>query len=228
MDLSRRELVGDLASQLTEPVYWYVVDTIEAASVGSSFVQSGCGLNFQGGQITLSTCMHRMRTWHDVDTWKKYWIACFSGGSSRPQSHGLVCLWKVGLAFGTQAAFWNGLPERTRLYKSATLNYLGDVYEPLEGTPLEGEEAYDPDAYVRPATHVHLKDGTWRGDIDYEGKMVREGKVPPVRQPANLVAEESHTYVWRRLKLCLNKGKTFQGARLLDLEEFLDHLEETE
>jgi len=42
-------------------------------------IQTGCGLNFEGGRLTLCTCKRRMRTYPGVD--KGAWIAVFASGA---------------------------------------------------------------------------------------------------------------------------------------------------
>lgn len=173
-------------------VFAYVLTTIKID--GKSFVQTGSAPNFQGGLITLCTCMRYHRTWWK--TWKGTWVAGFCG-KNWPGGNQLFYLMQVAEDYDSQFDLWNDLSTTARNAKSATRNRFGDVYEPNTTTPAT---RYDPDTYLRPIdkspenSHVHLRKEDWKQDICYRYPQLDH------KMPKLLVGDPDRSFLWRRPK----------------------------
>ena len=93
-------------------VYSYVIATVDR--VDDAFVQYGSGPNWQGGKVTLCTCKHSMRAFHEPAEWKGVWIAGFCGLAAGQGRNALVYLMKVGQAYESHSELWHALPSPVR------------------------------------------------------------------------------------------------------------------
>lgn len=203
-------------------LYSYVVKTVEKEN--SNFCQTGSGPNFQGGYITLCSCMHGMRAFRDICGWKDVWIA---GICKKDYGNALFYLMKVEKAFDSQYSLWNALPGEARKAKNARYSKFGDIYEPM--LHLNNNEKYDPDKYYSPfcdnarqLKHVHLDDdNSWRKDINYFNRWCKGA--------AMLLGDQCNSFIWTKPTLFLKHpdGKKFvRGQKSWTLSNFLKQLQE--
>ena len=182
LNLRGRALGKRLAKFQEDTVYSYVVTTVEHRE--GRLRQEGSAPNFQGGLITLCSCKHWMRTFRDLESWKRVWIA---GYTRKDLCNMLFYLMRVSVAFESHRELWfsDRISEETKLKKAAHLSKFGDIYKPK----YEASDAYSPRDYVRPCDcHVHRASGLWREDIDYYS--ANHG-----RRPALLVGDPKHSFL---------------------------------
>jgi len=153
LNLNIEELINKVQDQNIKTIYAYVLTTIEYSQ--NEFVQTGCAPNYQGEFITLFTCKRYMRSFHTKEYWKNnVWIAGITGSNS-PMSNKLFYFMKVKETFISQFEAWNYFNVSIRKDKSASCNFLGDLYEPKFADILI-EEQFDVEKYIKPKNHVHL------------------------------------------------------------------------
>lgn len=194
-------------------VYSYVLTTVEKDAHGS-FIQRGSAPNFQGGFITLCTCMHYMRTWRSVDDWKGVWIAGFTGiGTLSDHRNYLFYLMKVQKAFQSHKELWEWLPPDVKKAKSSRYSICGDVFEPKSSL----KDPFNPRDYHPPTKgHVHENENKWYQDINYvNGKT---GK-----RSALLVGDPSFSFLWTKPKLYFknNHPRTKRWESIQDFTQLL-------
>jgi hypothetical protein len=196
-------------------IYYYVVATVHNRN--GYFYQTGCGPNFQGDIVTLCTCKHYMRTFFGTSDWVGKWIAGFSSISAGEGNNALVFLMKVATAFKSQKDLWESdlIPSENKLAKSARLNELGDLYEPIS----DSCNPYDYQWYVPPhKNHAHLVNDEWHKDIDYH-------KGCSNRKPALLVGDPVNSYLWDK-PMILYASKIHRGQKKSSIDIFLAYLQE--
>jgi hypothetical protein len=194
INLRKQELLKKLENEKgQDKVYAYIVDTLRLSDHGSnSLVQTGCGPNFQGGAITLTTCKYWMRTWGKVEDWKKdVWIAGFTPGRLfENKDNFLFYLMKVADSFESHKSLWIYLKEnqpRTAIAKNARYHRFGDLFEPK---PSQNDFGFS--SYFKPCEeHVHGKKNNkgserWHLDVDKcHGKP-----------HALLLGDREKSYIW--------------------------------
>ena len=187
LNLSRKALWRRINKFQHDEVRSYIVTTTTEDEQGR-LRQCGSGPNFQGGMITLSSCMHRMRTsFIDIESWKGVWVAGFTNFKGRQV---LFYLMRVSQAFQSQRGFWfsESIPRGTKKAKAAHLSKFGDIYKP------KGKSAthYSYREYLGPCEdHVHSEPRHWHKDINY-----RKGYSQ--RKPALLVGNPEVSFLWDR------------------------------
>jgi hypothetical protein len=144
--------------------------------------QRGCGPNFQGGRITLCTCMRYHRTWPSIQ--KGTWIAGFSGNRSGNKLFYLMRVEHVAETF-TELRDSGWLPDYQA--KSARYDVFGDVYEPL--SRATARQPHDPHLYYAPIEgHKHGCGLEWHKDI----KSFRSGRPHKL-----LLGQPGKSFIWR-------------------------------
>ena len=184
LDLPFKALLQKIAPFQQDTVYPYVVATVR--NHNDRLYQTGSGPNFQGGLITLCSCKHQMRTYPEVKSGKRVWIAGFTG-SSGLVSNKLFYLMMVSQTFESHYELWlsESIPEETKVAKAAHLDKFGDIYQPK--VPLD--DPYCHLSYIAPCEdHVHCDPCDWRKDINYPD---RHG-----RTPALLVGCPEYSFLW--------------------------------
>jgi hypothetical protein len=191
-------------------VFAYVLSTVEVDK--DRFVQYGSAPNFQGGLITLCTCMRHHRTWWD--SWKGVWVAGLCGKNIK-NGNQLFYLMHVTYEAESHFELWySPIMRASREAKSAQHDVFGDLFEPKSSC---AKGRFDPDNYVRPVKgHRHEKDNKWHADINYiYGK----------RRPKLLVGDPAHSYLWEEPK-CSFTGKRHPRFKVYQsLQEFLNRLQ---
>jgi hypothetical protein len=193
-------------------VYSYIVATVKNHE--GDFVQKGSAPNFQGDLITLCTCKHRMRTFHDMLEWKNKWIAGFTGVEAGNGSNVLVYLMKVGYTFESHSDLWNSkeISWGTKQAKTTHLHKCGDIYEPKDA--FVGP--FDCQSYVPPCKeHSHYKDDGWYKDIDYKGCKGRK--------PVLLAGDTDYSFLWEKPKVVYN-GRLPRNSKKLELKVMIENL----
>ncbi len=198
-----------------ERVYAYVLTTVKVDRHGG-FVQTGSAPNFQGGFITLCTCMRQMRTYRKADAWKDVWIAGFTGvnilGDHRNY---LFYLLRVKEAFHSHKELWDWLDSTVKKAKNASRYKFDEVYEPLPNLT----DSFDRNQYCEPIKepkHVHFKNDQWFKDIDYINTKTK-------RRPALLVGAPDYSFLWSRPKIYFN-DKLPRTMYLDNIREFITKL----
>lgn len=210
MDLSLSELKS-LCFDRESQVYAYVVTTVKEKN--GSFCQTGCAPNFQGGHITLCTCKHLMRTWKKPEEWREIWIAGFTSKKIGGKNY-LFYLMQVERAFPSFKDIWETLDDSTRTAKNATLNFQGDLYEPIE----KGFDKFDRTSYrapvEKPLEHKHLKNNMWKEDIDYKG----------LGTLALLLGSQNQSFLWTNRLIYVNRQMPRQAKKWDTLDSFVKSL----
>ena len=169
-----------------EDVYCYVVSTVEYDE--GRMYQTGSSPNFQGGVVTLCSCMHWMRTYRDSKDWPGAWIAGFL--SCTPLGvHKLFYLMRVSEAFKSHRKLWESrsISIRTKEAKAAHLDGFGDVYEPRKSSG----KRYGYRNYKAPCEgHVHQLDDLWHKDVKHT-----KGKAG--RPSALLLGDPKFSFLWQ-------------------------------
>ncbi len=189
-------------------VFCYKLTTLTQA--GEELEQRGCGPNFQGGRITLCTCMRYHRTWPSIG--KGTWIAGFSGNQTGNKLFYLMKVEHVANAF-TELRDSGCLPNYRA--KSARYDVFGDVYEPLSAATAR--QPHNPDLYYEPIKdHRHGYNSEWRKDI----KEFASGKPHKL-----LIGEPGKSFIWRHPRYSY-KEKPQPRFRLFQTAvEFYTHLQ---
>jgi hypothetical protein len=196
LDLTKSDLERRIG-HLTGQVRFYTLNSIKEDGAGL-LQQTGSGPNFQGGELTLCTCVPHIRAeprWANAAEW---WIAGFTDTklkSLRHRSgsliHYLFYLAKVQVAYTSPAELWHALDDRARRKKSTRLHPLGDVFEPNPSSPCK--DHHKADHYFPPMLgHDHrMSDlqAIWK-DYDIE-------QCPHRRHPRLLRADPSLTFIWQ-------------------------------
>ena len=209
-NLRRKALTRKIAKFREDTVYSYIVTTVERRK--GRLRQEGSAPNFQGGLITLCSCKHWMRTFRNIESWKRVWIA---GYTSKSLGNKLFYLMRVSEAFESHRELWfsDCVSEETKSRKAAHLSRFGDIYEPKSET----SDAYSPRDYTLPRqSHVHRDSDIWRKDIDYPAKHGR--------RPALLVGDPKHSFLWDDPVLSY-PFKLFQGQKKTTLSELFPFIE---
>ncbi len=218
LNLSLKELKARLLKIETGNalIYWYVIRTIK--NKDGTFVQTGCGPNFEGDVITLCTCKHHMRTYRKIDSWENEWIAGFSGVGAGEGKNVLIYLMQVGQAFESQYNLWDSgvLSKKELRAKNSQFNKLGDLYKPKESSLKEDQRFQVKNYQVPHQDHAHFKKEKWHKDIFYPDRWNR--------RPVLLVGDRKHSFLWSRPTISLPKGNVGQGERKGNLSEFLEAL----
>src|SRR5688572_5561168 len=163
-------------------VFSYKLTTLKKS--GGKFVQDGCAPNYQGGRITLCTCMHYHRTWPRIDVGT--WIAGFSDNAAGNE---LFYLMRVGSVCDSFHKLWHSGLIPSLPAKSTSCDIYGDLYEPR--TAATAAAPYNPALYKMPvAGHKHLRGGAWMRDISFtHWSTGRSHKL--------LIGEPGNSIVWK-------------------------------
>ena len=184
LNLTCEDISEKIAPFQQDTAYSYVLKTVELKE--GRLRQWGSAPNFQGGLITLCSCMHRMRTsLPGTKSWKGVWIA---GYTSKALGNHLFYLMRVSEAFASHREIWfsNRIPKATKNKKAAHLDRFGDIYKPRS----ESADRYRYRDYIRPCnTHVHREPSHWHKDINY-------CKGYKQRKPALLVGHPEWSFLW--------------------------------
>ncbi len=182
-----RAAIGGASGGASGRVRSYKMTSVRLAD--GKFRQAGCGPNFQGGRLTLCTCMHPLRAEREAEEWRGWWIAGLTNQCG--------CVWvfylaEVGCAYESQRDLWNAMSSETREAKSTRYDVHGDLYEPQ---PLQESDPFDPANYFSPMIgHRHRfrqDDDTWRRDIDFFHANFK-------RHSAYLLASPRRTFIWEQ------------------------------
>jgi hypothetical protein len=192
------EMLAKIPAALQQrPAFVYVVDSVNVFP--DEFVQTGCAPNYQGGLMSLCTCMHLHRSSpppkgrrgpNPTDPWGGIWVAGL-GSTSGERPRALFYLMLIGQTFNSPMACWNGLanPEA----KSAFRDRFGDIYEPLSsaGSSPWSERSYKDHR----ADHCH-DPAHRRHDIEsnYYGRNARL-----------LIGDPNLSFLWSAPQVTLTK-----------------------
>jgi hypothetical protein len=220
LDISLDNLRVRLANHQRDQVYSYVMTSVRTRD--GFYQQEGCGPNFQGGVLTICSCMHQMRTYDGAKA--GLWVSGFTGVHGAREGNGLFYLSRIQDSARSQYALWEKLPPIVKLAKAAHLDPRGDLFEPrvvLEDP--EGDEAYDVTNYKRPIPgHVHAQPDDpnhWYRDIDYVGSQTG-------RRQVFLIGEPEMTFIWTRPLIVYRglNGKKHPRFKPLEMSRYLDLL----
>lgn len=199
------------------PVFAYVLTTVAVDGVGR-FLQKGSAPNFQGGLISLCTCMHYHRTWWS--SWRDVWVAGFCGMNQKGGNQ-LFYLMQVGGEYDNHAELWHSLEANTRDAKSARRSRFGDVYEPNGATAAT---AHEPNHYFPPYDngpgdqHVHLAHDHWKQDICFRYPA------NDAKQPRLLIGDPERSLLWRKPRYAYTERQHPRNRVYDSMTEFYQHL----
>ncbi len=253
LNLDLEELKGKLTEKgvcgvsLDDIVYVYVVTTTRVAPVRNSYEirQEGCGPNFEGGIITLTTCKHYMRSSYELKGILdngKLWIAGVTSKSNKKnplREYVLFYLMKVDSTIIANSFYdlWNQFNQvqNIRNIKDACNNPLGDLYRPKSNCNFNvGNNKWDLNCYYPPCrNHVHVVycHNCWIKDISYccsnnRRPLLLVGENPFMGKKKD--SNNFNSYLWTEAKIKFvpnkpNKNKNFRTMKLT-LQEFLHRL----
>ena len=188
-------------------VFSYKMTSVTQA--GDELEQRGCGPNFQGGRITLCTCMRYHRTWPSIG--EGTWIAGFTGNHSGNKLFYLMKVDHVAETF-TKLRDSDWLPDYRA--KSSRYDVFGDVYEPLSKATVS--EPHNPELYYPPIEgHKHGYKFEWHKDI----KRFHSGKSHKL-----LVGEPGNSFVWRHARYRYTPQPHPRFQLFENATDFLKHL----
>jgi hypothetical protein len=177
---------------------------------GDELEQRGCGPNFQGGRITLCTCMRYHRTWPSIE--KGTWIAGFTANHA---GNKLFYLMRIEHVAETFTELWNSDWVPDRRAKSARYDVFGDVYEPL--SRATAKHPHNPDLYYEPVEgHKHNYGLEWHKDI----RRFHLGKPHKL-----LVGEPGKSFIWRRPRYSYKEQPHPRFQLFQTTAEFFKHLQ---
>jgi len=220
LDVSLANLRGILSDHGRDMVYAYVMTSVETKD--GAFLQCGCGPNFQGGEITICTCMAQMRTFGNVKP--GVWVSGFTSVDGTSKGNGLFYLTQIHDSAVSQYDLWNKLPPGVRMAKAAHLDPYGDVFEPTVSFENPGDlAAFDTGNYKRPIKgHVHATErhpNRWHFDVDYVGRQTG-------RRQAFLIGDSTMTFIWTRPLIYFNgsPGERHPRSKKRDIRGLLEVL----
>lgn len=199
-NFSKDKLKSTLNKNLDDKVYYYVIKSVKKES--EVYKQSGCGPNFEGGLITLTTCKHFMRTFSGIK--EGCWIAGFTSVNPNDDNY-LFYLARIEKTYPTHYELWNCLDKNEQKIKSASNNILGDIFEPLQ---KKDQNKYT--SYKTPhKNHAHRAKNVWHDDIEYRAR----------NKPAKLLKfDPNASYVYSKPILKIkNIGRAQRVAKSLDI-----------
>ena len=171
-------------------VFSYKLTTIEESK--GSLIQHGTAPNYQGGKITLCTCMHHHRTWPRIDIGT--WIAGFSDNAS---GNKLFYLMRVEHTVYSFDAMWRSHFIANLAAKSGSRDIFGDLYEPV--SMKTSANPYNPAFYRHPISgHKHLARVAWQHDIKFRHWSTR-------KPHKLLVGEPGKSFLWRHSRYSYKK-----------------------
>lgn len=205
-------------------VYGYVLSTLEPEKNDEldkvTFRQKGSAPNFQGGIITLCTCMHHMRSYKENSTeWKGVWIAGFTNRNEAWEKRNcLFYLMQVQDPYDSHKDIWDNL-RKARGFKNAREYKFGDLYEPK---PNIRSKVFSASSYHEPdSNHVHRRKenpNEWKNDI--ECKCLG-------RRPVRLVGDPKFSFLWSSPNISFKRGpekRPFRIKHWNTIEKFLKSL----
>jgi hypothetical protein len=164
-------------------VFSYKLTTL--GMYNGALVQDGNAPNYQGGRITLCTCMHHHRTWPRIDVGT--WIAGFSDNASGNKLFYFMCVERKLDSFD---AMWRSGYIPNLAAKSASRHIFGDLYQPV--SMKTSANKYDPVFYQHPiAGHKHLPGNAWQNDITFRHWQTKN-------RPKLLVGQPGKSFLWQR------------------------------
>jgi len=211
----------------------YKVSSVKVSQNKKSFIQTGCGPNFEGDLLSQCTCRHDIRQKHTCNEWKNNWIAGITGKLSicgKSEDTYLFYLMKVDRAFCSFKQLWNYYNEDNPSLidaKQTTTNVLGDLYIPRND---DIDDEWKVENYINSTRkHLHFKYFNKLKDINYpewrKQRAKKKGKkLYRVNHAKLLLGNVDRSYVWRFPKIrALGWHKT--RAASYTIEEFLKILE---
>lgn len=214
--------LADLRKRLLQSsgrTYSYIVQSVKMNNDSNEFEQLGSAPNFQGGRLTLCTCKHQMRTRRSPNEWEGTWVAGFTSRTIHDSKNWLFYLAKIDKAYESQCDIWNGVNPETREAKAAHLNYLGDLFMPME-PHLVGRAKFSPTRYQIPVVHSHRNQSNpdgWKKDINYVHSKTH-------RQPSLLAGDPELTFIWDEPTIYLPGKHCRDYAKWFSIGELLSQL----
>jgi hypothetical protein len=189
-------------------VFSYKLTTLKK---NGGVVQHGNAPNYQGGRITLCTCMHHHRTWPRIR--KGGWVAGFTDNEAGNE---LFYLMRVEETLDSFDAVWRSRFGSSAAAKSASRDIFGDLYEPVSASTAA--HPYDVRFYKPPiAHHKHLPGGAWKHDIQFKNWQTG-------MRHKLLVGERGKSYLWQHPRYTY-KAKPHPRFRFHDsVADFLNTL----
>lgn len=181
--------------------------------------QRGSAPNFQGGCLTLCTCVHQIRAEKTPEDWLNDW---WFAGFTIPKQCGRVWLFylaKVEQVYKSQSEICNALSPQTRKAKTTRRNPLGDIYEPnpssLCDDPFDAAHYHPP--MIGHSHHQEQSDDKWLKDIEFHHKKF--GRRPPA-----IAAKPQLTFLWQTPLLFVDPDKHARNQTWSSMAELLDSL----
>ncbi|MBP7653484.1 hypothetical protein KA977_08680 [Candidatus Dependentiae bacterium] len=203
-------------------VYIYKLSTIRFEN--NQMQQKGSAPNFQGGLITLCTCKKYLRTYSEIKTTPRVWIAGLTSSTKNIKNPfgSLFYLMKIGERYESFYDIWLANNKTVQSAKSACNNELGDFYEPkIKKIKEHSEDRFNSINYEFPnENHSHIinDEDEWRTDIEcvYNNK----------RRPVLLSGNINFSFLWSAPKIKFNEDISRGGLKCSSINNFFKKLEE--
>ena len=209
-NLSAKDLMQKLNQYQNDEIYFYVLTTLKW--VNEEIIQQGCGPNLEGDLITLCTCKHYLRTFPDIrpNTWIAGLTSLNLSKKIRFPSL-LFYLTRISHVYDTHAELWNNLTKKQRGIKSASVNVLGDIYQPKSASiNFDGLNSKNYEAPI--PKHVH--EPFYSNDIN-----------PGYKKTTKLIQGDFDlSFAWNKPKITWKGNPVGKGQRKLILRDFIAQL----
>lgn len=207
----------------------YTVKSVEPSRKGdNTFIQAGCGPNFEGGLISQCTCRHDIRAkWYTLTGWRSKWLAGFTGyGKNRCGDSYLFYLMKIDTTFSSFKQLYDEYQRRDRnliKVKRADKNPFGDLYYPKK--EVIGNE-YDITYYEGlHRDHSHKKIKRRLKDINYPEFTKKYLKNVTDQHASLLLGDVEHSFLWKTPMIRYKRRHAPRHHKWKDIASFLDNLE---
>jgi len=184
----------------------YKVSTVKGSQDTTSFIQTGCGPNFEGGLLSQCMCRHDIRQRHTCEEWENNWIAGITGKLSmcgKSEDTYLFYLMKVDKAFCSFKHLWDYYtvvnPSLIEA-KQTTTNVLGDLYIPIND---DIDDVWNVSNYMGSIKgHPHFNKKNKLKDINYpewrkHKAQKKRKKLRRVKNANLLLGDIDRSYLWK-------------------------------
>jgi len=228
MDLNLAELDSRIRD-IFEGGAHYTVTSVEPSRICyNTFIQTGCGPNFEGGLISQCTCRHDIRaSWYGLEEWQSKWLAGFTGwGRDRCGDSYLFYIMKIEKAFPSFKKLYDEYQSRDInliKVKRADKNPFGDLYYPKK----EGiSDDYDINSYENLHTnHPHNKCKRRLQDVNYPEFTKRFLNKITEKHASLLLGHLKYSFLWKTPMIRYKGEHAPWHGKWSDIKSFLDNLE---
>jgi hypothetical protein len=205
----------------------YTVKSIIPSQSRDSFIQTGCGPNFEGGIISQCTCRHDIRAkYYSSDEWESKWLAGFTPYSQKRCGGSylfyLMRIKKTFQSFQELHEHYQNTNHKLIEVKSTENNPLGDLYIPIN---KDSSACHDPDNYTNSRSdHSHYGETGKLHDINYPKYLQKHKKTRTDKQATLLIGDPEFSFLWNKPIIMHKGGKAPRHKKYSNIQSFFDML----